>query len=515
MTVRDSGETLLNLINDILDFSKVTAGKVVFEEIDFELTGAVEGAIELVAEPARRKKLELTVSIDPDCPQYLRGDPGRLRQVLVNLLSNAVKFTRQGEVSVQVSKLSENPKEAILRFEVRDTGIGISKEKQHLLFQPFTQVDVSTTRHFGGTGLGLSIARELVERMGGTIAVTSTPGVGSTFWFTAKLAKQVDARQRASERFASLAGARALIVDDNANNREILRRILTRWGMETEAVASAQAAIEVLRARLAGTQFRVAVIDVMMPEVDGFELARRIKAEPALGDPAIIFVSSAGSLAEFTTSLRGLSVGGWLMKPVPESALYKALAKVLAPEREQPQAAEPQAHPLKALKLAPDHKLKALIAEDNPVNQKLARLQLSRLGFEVDAVGNGREAVDAVSQVAYAVVLMDCQMPDMDGYEATREIRRKEGAARHTKIVAMTAHALPGDRDKCIGAGMDAYVSKPVEMDALEKVLAEVMAGDVATSNGGAAGAPRSDSASAAANGHASSPGTGNGAAKV
>jgi two-component system sensor histidine kinase/response regulator len=481
--VRESGETLLKLINDILDFSKVTAGKVVFEEVDFELTGAVEGAVGLVADAARRKQLQLTTSIDPDCPQYLRGDPGRLRQVLLNLLNNGVKFTSQGEVSVRVSKLSENPREAVLRFEVTDSGIGIPQEKQHLLFQPFTQVDASTTRHFGGTGLGLSIARELVGRMGGTIAVSSTPGHGSTFWFTVKFAKQMESGQRAAERFALLAGAKVLIVDDNAGSREILTRTLTRWGMKAQAVSSAQAALDLLRQQPAGAQFRVALVAATMPEIDGFELAGRISAEPALGGPPIIFVSSGGSLAEFASSVRGLSVGGWLMKPVSESTLYRALAKVLAPEREEQTPPEPQEHPLQALELSAHRKLTALIAEDNPVNQKLAKLQLAKLGFEVDAVNNGREAIEALSHTPYDVILMDCQMPEMDGYEATREIRRQEGTARHSKIVAMTAHALQGDRDKCIAVGMDAYLSKPVALGVLEKVLAEVLASGPTGSN--------------------------------
>jgi two-component system sensor histidine kinase/response regulator len=280
--VSQGGDNLLSLINNILDFSKIAAGKLAFEEVDLDLTAVVESVVQMVADQARRKRLELTISIEPDVPRFLCGDPGRLRQVLLNLVSNAIKFTEHGEVAVQVSKLSENPKEAILRFEVRDSGIGIPAEKQHLLFQPFSQVDASTTRHYGGTGLGLSIARALVEAMHGTIAVSSTPGAGSTFWFTANLAKQVDVTKPASERFASLSGARILIVDDNANSRQILDRLTSSWGMKASTAVSAEEALGMMRGAAKADPYQVALIDVMMPAVDGIELTRMIKSEPAL-----------------------------------------------------------------------------------------------------------------------------------------------------------------------------------------------------------------------------------------
>jgi len=290
--VRESADTLLSLINDILDFSKIAAGKLVLEEVDFELTHTVESTLEMVAEMARRKGLEVIVSIDPEAQQFLHGDPGRLRQVLLNLLSNAIKFTAKGEIGVEVNKLSENPKETMLRFEVRDTGIGIPKDKLHLLFQPFTQVDASTTRNFGGTGLGLSIVKELVERMGGTIAVTSVPDVGSSFWFTVRLAKQVDATRPASERFAGFTGVRTIIVDDNEHSRQMLTMQTSAWGMEPASAASAEEALRAMReTAAAGRPYAVALIDVMMPEVDGIELARLIKSDPALASTAIIFVA--------------------------------------------------------------------------------------------------------------------------------------------------------------------------------------------------------------------------------
>jgi len=475
--VRESGDALLTLINNILDYSKITAGKLVFEELDFDLNEAVESAVELMADQARRKGLELTVSVDPEVPRLLRGDPGRLRQVLLNLLGNAIKFTERGEVGVAVNKLGETPQEAVLRFEVHDSGIGIPKEKLHLLFQPFTQVDASTTRHYGGTGLGLSIARELVEAMHGTLAVSSASGNGSTFWFTSKFAKQIDTSRPASERYASLAGTKVLIVDDNANSRRILERQVSAWGMCPKTADSAQEALRIMR----GEPQQVALLDAMMPEVDGVELARRIKADPALAKTVVIFVSSVGSRSDFSTRLVGMDIRGWLMKPVPESLLYDALVKALAAMPAAAGVAARKANPERRegdfaaqLEALAQRNLKILVAEDNPINQKVAKLQLGKLGFDVDTVANGREALAAVSRRPYDLILMDCQMPEMDGYEATGEIRRREGADRHTTIVAMTAHALPGDREKCLAAGMDGYISKPVTQQALETALVEM-----------------------------------------
>jgi two-component system, sensor histidine kinase and response regulator len=475
--VRESGDALLTLINDILDFSKISAGKLVIEEIDFDLTDAIEGATDLIVHQARRKGLEMTVSVDLDVPRLLRGDPGRLRQILLNLMGNAIKFTERGEVGVAVSKLSENPQQATLRFEVRDTGIGIPPDQQQRLFQAFTQADASTTRRYGGTGLGLSIARELVSAMHGTIAISSTPGAGSLFWFTIGFAKHVDTSRPASERFASLTDTKIMVVDDNANSRRIFERQLSAWGMRVKTAAGAGEALDLMR----GESFAAAVLDVMMPETDGIELARRIKGNPATARTAVIFASSVGSRSSFGARLVGMEVGGWLMKPVPESLLYNALIKVLAagPDR----AAKGDAAPAgKAdgqggqFKLPAGRKLKVLLAEDNPINQKVARLQLRKIGLEADLAADGNEAVESASRQPYDLILMDCQMPLMDGYEATREIRRREAGATHVIIVAMTAHALPGDKEKCLAAGMDGYISKPVTQQALETALCEFFA---------------------------------------
>ncbi len=478
--VSESGEALLTLINEILDFSKIAAGKLVLEELDFELSKLVEGAVEAVAEPARRKKLELTISIDPEAPQHLRGDPGRIRQILLNLLGNAVKFTEHGEVSVQVNKISENPAETILRFEVRDTGIGIPREKQHLLFQPFSQVEVSTSRRFGGTGLGLSIARGLVEKMHGSIALSSTPGEGSTFWFTARLARQVEVSGPAAGKFASLAGVRIIVVDDNANSREILRRQTVGWGMQAEIAPSATAALDAMRVAALDRPFVVAIVDVTMPGVDGIELARIIKSDPKLANTVVIFASSAGPRSEFGARLHGLDFGAWLMKPVSQSTLYDTLIRLLTRGDEvalgsQKSHGDTATEP-SSVEAGAVSRLKILVAEDNPVNQNLARLQLQKLGFAADFAQNGIEALEAALRFPYDVILMDCQMPEMDGYEATREIRRRMGSNRRVTIIAVTAHALPGDREKCIAAGMDGYISKPVDIHELEASLALVSA---------------------------------------
>jgi two-component system, sensor histidine kinase and response regulator len=414
--VRESGEALLTLINEILDFSKLAAGKMIFEQIDFELTAAVEGAVDLVVEQARRRDLELTVSIDSEAPQGLRGDPGRLRQVLLNLIGNAIKFTERGEVAVQVSKLSEGSKDIILRFEMRDSGIGIPQEKLHLLFQPFSQVDASTTRHFGGAGLGLSIARQLVERMGGTIAVASTPGSGSTFWFTAKFAKPASVARPISERFASFENVKVLIVDDNANSLQILRSQVSAWKMEVAAADSADSALKLMRAAALEHPFEVALIDVKMPDLDGIELTRLIKSDPALAAVAVILVSSVGTANDFRTRLQGIELGGWLSKPVPQSSLYSALVKALGrggqpgPDARAPSAAGHCGKPPRrgSLRLSAGRKLRVLLAEDNPINQKLAKFQLKKLGVDVDCVSNGREAVEAVMRIPYdAVMMMD------------------------------------------------------------------------------------------------------------
>ncbi len=478
--VQESSEGLLAIINDILDFSRIAAGKLAVEEVDFELEGTVGAALALIAEQAHRKGLEVAMAFEPDLPRLLRGDPGRLRQVLVNLLSNAVKFTEHGEIVVRVARLAESPNEATLRFEVRDTGIGIPKEAQGRLFHAFSQIDTSDSREHGGTGLGLAIARELVERMGGTIGLKSEPGAGSTFWFTAKLGKQ-RASAQAPPPGANLGGLRVLVVDDNATTRGILTHQLAAWEIAAEAAAGPEEALRMLRAQAQrGAPFRVALLDLNMPVMDGLELARRIRGEEAIARTRLIILSSGNRRRDQRARGASLHIKGWLLKPVKPSELYDALADAAAEGAgARPAAAEaPQAPPLSAAIEALGarrRKLRALVVEDNATNRQVALWHLDKLGFIADAVAGGHAALEALARAAYDVVLMDCRMPKLDGYETTRQIRQREGAARHTKVVAMTAHALAGDREKCLAAGMDDYLSKPLRMEELVALLGRVL----------------------------------------
>jgi signal transduction histidine kinase/CheY-like chemotaxis protein len=473
-TISQSGDALLTIINDILDFSKIEAGKLQFETLDFDLRHAVEGTAELLADRARARKLELASLIHRDVPTALRGDPGRLRQVLTNLVGNALKFTEQGEVIIRAEKESECESSVTIRFAVSDTGIGICEAAQKKLFQPFSQADGSTTRKYGGTGLGLSISKQLVELMGGKMGITSVPGEGSTFWFTATFEKQPTGSIQSPTPCTTLEKLRVLIVDDNATNRTILSHQLQSWGMIHAEADSGSQALELLRAAaIQGDAYDLALLDLMMPEMNGYELTRLIKADPLIAGMHLVLLTSAGAPAVISAARAGIAAS--LTKPVRQSQLFDCLISVIT-------ATTAPADPVKVAtaKLVPTATLQAeerisskliLLAEDNIVNQKVAVRQLRKLGYRADAVANGREALEALSRIPYDLVLMDCQMPEMDGYEATAEIRRREGTYQHTPIVAMTAHALTGDREKSIAAGMDDHISKPVSSQELDRVL--------------------------------------------
>ena len=464
VTVRRSGEALLEIINDILDFSKIEAGRLELEMSDFDVREVVEGVGELLAPPAQDKGLELVTMIAPDVPSVVSGDLGRVRQILTNLVSNGIKFTDHGEVEVTVRR--EPGAADMLRFEVRDTGLGIAPGDQQRLFESFAQADASTTRRYGGTGLGLAISKRLVEMMGGSIGVESGVGQGSTFWFTAHLVARPSREPTVVER-ESLRGTSALIVDDNDTNRAILERQLAAFGMTTVSASGAGSALELLRRTVgSGTTPDVAILDRHMPGVDGMDLCRVIAADPALQRMRLIMLTSASSRPGNCDH-----VAAYLTKPVRRAELLDALTAALAVA----DVPVTEVAPRQATTSPGVSAVRVLVAEDNPVNQKVAAAMLKRLGYRVDVVANGSEAVDAVEHVPYAAVLMDCQMPEMNGYEATEEIRRREPPGHHIPIVALTASAIKGDEDRCLAAGMDAYVTKPVTVKALGAALSGLL----------------------------------------
>jgi two-component system sensor histidine kinase/response regulator len=476
-TIRTSSDTLLKIINDILDFSKVESGKLTFEILDFDLIEAVEGTLDMLAERAQGKEIELASSILPGTPTRLRGDPGRLRQILTNLIGNAIKFTETGEAVVRVSKERETESYAMLRFEVQDTGIGISPEAQARLFQPFNQADGSSTRKYGGTGLGLAIAKQLVEMMQGHIGVQSEQGKGSTFWFTAQFEKQASAVKAPERSFRNLFNFQVLVVDDNATNRDILRHQILAWRMQANSAASGAEALNLLRTAAAECKpYDLALLDVQMPEMDGLTLARAIKADPAIAGTRLILLTGFSKRIS-SEEPRAAGNTDCCFKPVRQSRLFACLANALLGPSTIPRTL---AKALIAPSLRPQQK-RVLIAEDNTVNQRVTLGQLKKLGYCADVVPDGVAVLKALDRLRYDVVLMDCQMPEMDGYEATRRIRARVGDFPQPHIIAMTAHAMQGDREKCLAAGMDDYVSKPVQLKALAAALARGLSPEVKT----------------------------------
>jgi two-component system sensor histidine kinase/response regulator len=488
--ISQSAESLLTVINDILDFSKIEAGKIDIEVIDFDLRVVVEEAAKLVAPKADEKDLELAVMIDPQMSMRVRGDPGRIRQILINMLGNAVKFTDTGEVILRVRKESEHGSAIGIRFEVTDTGIGIDAAQQARLFESFIQADASTTRRFGGTGLGLAICKKLVERMGGKVGVLSEAGKGSTFWFTLTLETGARVVGRPAPSRAALQDVRVLVVDDNKTNRVILEQNLRVWGARSASFENGFDALAGLRHAVeAGDPYRLAILDYQMPGMDGIGLARAIRRDASLVGIDLVLLTSSSRPGD-TAIAEEAGINGFLTKPARIADLYDCLALLLEPAPDEDRGVLTDSVRYSFTEVAPDSKAHLLVVDDNPVNQRVAVRMLEKMGHVVDIADNGVGALAALARVKYDAVLMDCQMPEMDGFEATREVRRREGADRHTIIIAMTAGAMAGDQEKCLAAGMDAYLSKPVKADKLAAMVTLWTGPNAAHRNHVASGSP-------------------------
>ena len=468
-TILTSANALLGVINDILDFSKIDAGKMELENVDFCLRGVVEETMDVLAFKAEEKDIELAFQIQPELPVQVAGDPIRLRQILMNLVGNAVKFTQQGEVVVTVSLMEELPEEFLIRFDVRDTGIGIPAEAVPYLFDSFSQVDASSTRKFGGTGLGLAISKQLTEMMGGQIGVESVLNEGSCFWFTARLRK-ASTQVIPGNPPQTLQGIKVLVVDDNSTNRRILTQILGSWKCTVEeAEGGAEALAALGRATEQGSPFQIALLDMQMPGMDGLQLGKTIKADPVLHACSLVMLTSVGSLS-LRNEILAAGFQEYLVKPVKHEPLRWAVARAAMTAGTDKVEGKPAA---KAVEHQLSASLRCLVVEDNPVNQKVATRLLTKLGHSVQTAGNGRIAIQILDNERFDLIFMDLQMPEMDGYAATAEIRKRQDAwGGHVPIIAMTAHAIKGDREKCFEAGMDDYVSKPIEMDHLKAAIA-------------------------------------------
>ena len=482
-TVKSSADALLTLINDILDFSKIEAGKMELSVTDFDLVDVVEEVVAILAPRASKKGLELACDIRPDVVPALRGDPDRLRQILINLTNNAIKFTETGEVLVRAAMAQRTPEHDLIRFSVTDTGIGIAPDRLDRLFKSFSQVDASTTRKYGGTGLGLVISKQFAELMGGQIGVESEAGKGSTFWFTAKLQRQPEGLERTRVAPVDLRGLRVLAVDDNSSYTEIMRQELAAWGFEAQTAHSGPEALSVLsEASTRGKPYRVVLIDMLMPGMSGLETGAAIKAISHLRDTVLLLLTPL----EGPMDPSRLRMGGFaasLHKPVRQSELFDAIVDSVARNRPTAAVCRPINSTPAPKAQRPAH---ILLAEDNEINQMVATEVLKRAGHTIDVVDTGQQAVDATAKVAYDLVLMDCQMPEMDGFEAARTIRRRERSQqagdRRLPIIALTANAIKGDRELCLEAGMDDYITKPLDAEKLLQMIASrIKASDAAS----------------------------------
>ncbi|MDP1804529.1 MAG: response regulator, partial [Acidimicrobiales bacterium] len=477
-TVRNSSEALLAILNDILDFSRIEAGRLLIEDIEFSLHNTVGDVVDLLAGPAQAKGLELTAIVESSVPAVIVGDPGRVRQVLTNLIGNAIKVTQAGEVVVRVTATDFGGAEAVLRFEVTDTGDGIPADKLAMIFQPFVQADTSTSRKYGGTGLGLSISGQLVALMGGDCGVSSTLGAGSEFWFTVSV--RTDAGRREDEAPApdvDLLGVTALVVDDSAAQSRVLSGYLTGWGMDVSTAGSGAEGLAAMRAAAGEDRpFAVVLLDRFMPGMDGLELKDAILADPLLTSRLVLVTGLGRDGRHDSTERSGLSAT--LSKPVHPENLQECLrvALGLGPAWNAPLEAADRDRSA----TAPPKRGRLLLAEDNVINQKVAVAMLTSAGYAVDVVGNGAAAVEAVAAQRYDAILMDCQMPMVNGYDATVAIRAQEGTGRRTPIIALTASARREDRDRCLAAGMDSYLAKPVSKDALVALVASWAKRDLA-----------------------------------
>ena len=472
-TIHNSGEHLLNLINEILDFSKLEAHEMQLEVLDFDIESSIEEIADILAKPAHSKGIEIATFIYPDIPKHLQGDISRLRQILLNLTNNAIKFTEQGEVIIEVGLESESANSVILRFAVIDTGIGISESSQSRLFQPFIQVDASTTRQYGGTGLGLAICKQLVDLMGGEIHLESEEDKGSTFWFTVPFQKQINKfNEHHNHGIDRLRGLKILVVDDSITNCNILYHQLKSWGMEVDILIQSTDVIPCLnRAIEMGKPYQVALLDMQMPELDGEQLGIQIKSSQILKNMHLTMLTS---LDQSGAAKRMLEIGfaDYICKPVRKSRLLDSLVTTIAGTSGEQ---EPIKKNLQSREIRSASKLRILLAEDSPINQKVAVNQLHNLGFKVDVVANGQEVLDLLETIPYDIILMDCQMPILDGYSTSRQIRDREASSNYKAskmiIIALTANATREDRDRCLDSGMDDFLGKPVRKQDLEKKL--------------------------------------------